>query len=72
VLAIAAAAGAAVHALTATPVWFVVAWSVPGVLIGGTVGTRVGRYLPSELMETGLGVVFGIVGLIVLATELLV
>ena len=72
VLAIAAAAGAAVHALTATPVWFVVAWSIPGVLIGGTVGTRVGKYLPSDLMETGLGVVFGIVGLIVLATELLV
>lgn len=72
VLAIAAAAGAAVHALTATPVWFVVAWSIPGVLIGGTVGTRVGKHLPSDLMETGLGVVFGIVGLIVLATELLI
>ena len=72
VLAIAAAAGAAVHALTATPVWFVVAWSIPGVVIGGTVGTRVGKYVPSDLMETGLGVVFAIVGIIVLATEVLV
>ena len=62
VLAIAAMAGAAVHALTATPVWYVVAWSIPGVLVGGTVGTRVGKYLPSELMESGLGVVFGLVG----------
>jgi len=72
VLAIAAAAGAAVHALTATPVWFVVAWSIPGVVIGGTVGTRVGKYVPSDLMEAGLGVVFAIVGVIVLATEVLV
>ncbi|MFB6293277.1 MAG: sulfite exporter TauE/SafE family protein [Halonotius sp.] len=72
VLAIAAAAGAAVHALAATPVWFVVAWSIPGVVVGGTIGTRVGKYVPSDLMETGLGVVFAIVGGIVLATELLV
>ena len=70
-LAIAAMAGAAVHALTATPVWYVVAWSIPGVLVGGTVGTRVGKYLPSELMESGLGVVFGLVGALVVGLELL-
>jgi uncharacterized membrane protein YfcA len=70
VLAIAAGAGALVHALTATPVWYVVAWSIPGVLVGGTIGTRVGKFLPSELMETGLGFVFGIVGIIVLGVEL--
>ena len=72
VLAIAATAGALVHALTATPVWYVVAWSIPGVVVGGTVGTRVGKYVPSELMETGLGVVFGLVGLVVLVTEFVV
>jgi uncharacterized membrane protein YfcA len=72
VLAIAATAGAIVHALTAIPVWYVVAWSIPGVVIGGTVGTRVGKYVPSELMETGLGLVFGLVGLIVLVTEFVV
>ncbi|MBX0325520.1 sulfite exporter TauE/SafE family protein [Halomicroarcula sp. F13] len=72
VLGITAVAGAVVHALTATPVWYVVAWSIPGVLIGGTIGTRVGKYVPSELMETGLGVVFAIVGGIVLALELVV
>ena len=71
VLAIAAAAGAAVHALTATPVWYVIAWSIPGVLIGGTIGTKFGKYLPSELMESALGVVFGAVGLLVLGTEVL-
>jgi len=72
VLAIAATAGAIVHALTATPVWYVVAWSIPGVVIGGTIGTRIGKYVPSELMETGLGVVFGFVGLVVLVTEFVV
>lgn len=68
VLGVAATAGAAVHALSATPVWYVVAWSVPGVLVGGTVGTRVGKHVPSDLMETGLGVVFGFVGVVVLVT----
>ncbi|MEF8788747.1 MAG: sulfite exporter TauE/SafE family protein [Haloarculaceae archaeon] len=71
VLAVAAIAGAAVHALAATPVWYVVAWSIPGVLIGGTVGTRVAKYVPSEIMEPALGVVFALVGVIVLASELL-
>ncbi len=70
VLAITAVAGALVHALTATPVWYVVAWSIPGVIVGGTIGTRVGKFLPSELMETGLGLVFGLVGALVLGLEL--
>ena len=72
VLGIAAIAGATVHALAATPVWYVVAWSIPGVLIGGTVGTRVGKHVPSEIMEPVLGVVFAVVGVIVLGSELLV
>ncbi|MDZ7745812.1 MAG: sulfite exporter TauE/SafE family protein [Halobacteriales archaeon] len=71
VLAIAAIAGAIVHALAATPVWYIVAWSIPGVVIGGTVGTRVGKYVPSEIMEPALGIVFAVVGGIVLTTELL-
>jgi len=71
VLAVAAIAGAAVHALAATPVWYIVAWSIPGVLIGGTIGTRVGKYVPSEIMEPALGIVFAIVGVIVLGSELL-
>ena len=72
VLAIAAIAGAAVHAVSvdAFPV-HIVAWSIPGVVIGGTVGTRVGKHVPSEVMEPALGVVFSIVGVIVLASEFL-
>lgn len=72
VLGIAAIAGATVHALSATPVWYVVAWSIPGVLIGGTIGTRLGKYVPSELMEPVLGVVFSLVGIVVLGTEFIV
>jgi len=71
VLAIAAIAGAAVHAVSVDsfPV-HVVAWSIPGVVVGGTVGTRVGKYVPSEVMEPALGVVFSLVGVVVLASEL--
>ena len=72
VLGVTAVAGAVVHALTATPVWYIVAWSIPGVVIGSTVGSRVGKHVPSELMETGLGVVFGLVGALVLGLELFV
>lgn len=69
VLGIAAGVGALVHALSATPVWYVVARSIPGVLIGGTVGTRAGKYVPTDCMEMGLGIVFALVGRLVLVTE---
>lgn len=69
VLAIAALAGALVHAIAATPVWYVVAWSIPGVLIGGTLGTRVGKHVPSGLMERFLGAIFVGVGTLILALE---
>ena len=69
VLAVVAAVGAGIHALSAEPVWPVVGWSVPGVLIGSTIGSRVGRYLPAKVMEKGLGLVFGAVGLLVLVLE---
>lgn len=68
-LAIVAAVGAGIHALSAQPVWQVVGWSIPGVLIGSTIGSRVGKYLPAKAMEKGLGVVFGSVGILVLALE---
>jgi uncharacterized membrane protein YfcA len=69
---IAATAGSVVHSFAPTPVWFVAARHIPGVPLGGTVGTRIGKYLPSDLMGRALGVVFAAVGLIVLGSELLV
>jgi uncharacterized membrane protein YfcA len=40
-------------------------------VIGGTIGTRAGKYVPSEIMEPALGVVFAVVGVVVLGSELL-
>jgi uncharacterized membrane protein YfcA len=37
--------GALVHALTATPAWYIVTWSVLGVLVGSTIGSRVGKHV---------------------------
>jgi len=71
VLPITAAFGAAIHALSAEPVWSVVAWSIPGVLIGSTIGSRVGKFLPAKMMEKGLGIIFAGVGGLVLIREFL-
>ena len=68
-IAVVASLGAAVHALNATPIWNVVAWSIPGVLVGSTIGSKLGKYLPAKLMEKGLGVAFALVGLLVLGLE---
>ena len=68
-LAIVAAIGAAVHAMNAEPVWEVVAWSIPGVLVGSTFGSRLGKFLPGKLMEKALGIIFALVGALVLVLE---
>lgn len=70
VLAITAFSAAGIHALAAAPAWPVVGWSVPGVIVGSTVGSRVGEWLPADLMEKILGVVFAGVGILVLGLEL--
>lgn len=71
VLAITATVGAGIHALVAETAWNVVAWSIPGVLMGSTLGSRLGKYIPSSLMEKILGVIFALVGALVLGLELL-
>lgn len=71
VLAITALAAAAIHAAAAAPAWNVVGWSVPGVLVGSVLGSRAGRWIPAEAMEKLLGAVFGAVGILVLALQLL-
>ncbi len=72
VLAITAIVGASIHALSATPIFYVVGWSIPGVLIGGTIGTNISKYIPSNLMENTLGIIFAIVGIIILTLQLVV
>lgn len=71
ILAITALAAAGVHALSARPAWNVVGWSIPGVLVGSTLGSRVGKWLPADLMERALGVVLAAVGILVLSLQLL-
>jgi len=71
VLAITAVAGALIHALSAAPAWNVVGWSIPGVLIGSAIGSRIGGLLPAHFMEKGLGVIFALVGALVLLLEFL-
>jgi uncharacterized membrane protein YfcA len=71
VLAITAAFGAAIHAVSVEPAWHVVVWSIPGVLIGSTIGSRIGKYLPGKAMEKALASVFIAVGLLVLVQEFL-
>ncbi len=71
-LALTAVVGAGIHALAARPAWNVVVWSIPGVLVGSTIGSRIGRYIPGGLMEKILGMVFGAVGALVLVLELMV
>ena len=66
-LAITAIVGAGIHAVAARPAWEVVAWSIPGVLVGSTVGSRTGKYIPSTVMEKVLGGVFAAVGGLILA-----
>jgi len=70
-LAITAVAGAGVHALAAEPAWRVVGWSVPGVLVGSTLGSRIGKWLPAETMDKLLGGVFAAVGALVLGLQYL-
>lgn len=69
-LALTALAGATVHALSAAPAWHVVQWSIPGVLVGSYLGTRVGQYLPGTLMEKALAIVFAAVGLLVVVLQM--
>jgi len=69
VLAITAVVGALVHAFSAEPVWYVVIWSIPGVLVGSAIGSRIGKFLPSNIMEMVLGSIFAIVGAGVLVLE---
>ena len=68
-LAVVATVGAGIHAISVQPVWKVVGWSIPGVLIGSTIGSRVGKYLPSHVMGKVLGILFGGVGILVIALE---
>lgn len=62
---------AGVHALVAEPAWHVVVWSIPGVIIGAQIGPRLAGKVPPQTAERVLGLLFGIVGALVMALQIL-
>lgn len=61
---------AAVHALSAQPAWAVVIWSIPGVIIGAQIGPRLSGKVPSHIAERVLGVIFLLIGTLVVALQI--
>lgn len=51
--------------LSAVP-WNLVVYTVPGVIIGGQIGPRLQGKIDSRLMERGIGILFGVIGLAML------
>lgn len=62
---------AGVHALAAQPAWHVVVWSIPGVIIGAQIGPRLSGKVPSYIAERILGVIFLLVGALVVTLRFL-
>jgi hypothetical protein len=61
---------AAVHALSAEPAWYVVIWSIPGVIIGAQIGPRLSGKVPPKTAERVLSSLFLAIGLLVIALRI--
>ncbi len=61
---------AGVHALSAEPAWYVVIWSVPGVIIGAQIGPRLSGKVPPKTSERVLASLFLAIGLLVIALKI--
>ena len=48
--------------------WHLVAYTIPGVIIGGQIGPRLQGKIHSHTMERAIGIVFGLIGLAMLVT----
>ncbi|MBI4288224.1 MAG: sulfite exporter TauE/SafE family protein [Chloroflexi bacterium] len=59
-----------IHALSAKPAWHVIAWSIPGVIIGAQIGPRLQGRVSPLVAERVLGGLFMAVGLLVIALRL--
>ena len=69
VLTVTAVFAAGVHALEAKPAWYVVVWSIPGVTIGAQIGPRLEGKVSPEVAERVMGVLFVMVGTLVIAAQ---
>jgi uncharacterized membrane protein YfcA len=70
VLTITALFGASVHAVSAQPAWNVVVWSVPGVMVGAQLGPRLSGKVPNYIAERVLGMLFLLVGALVVILQI--
>ncbi len=61
---------AGVHALAAQPAWAVVIWSIPGVIIGAQIGPKLSGKVPPHIAERVLGVIFLLIGTLVVALQI--
>ncbi|MBT3362076.1 MAG: sulfite exporter TauE/SafE family protein [Chloroflexi bacterium] len=60
-----------IHALNAKSAWNVIVWSVPGVMIGAQFGPRIQKKIPPNTSKLVLGILFVMVGLLVILTRVL-
>jgi len=60
---------AGVHALESEPAWYVVAWSIPGVIIGAQFGPRFAGRIPTHIAERVIATLFFAIGILVVATQ---
>ncbi len=62
---------AGVHALVAEPAWYVVVWSVPGVIVGAQIGPRLAGKVPEHIAERILATLFLAIGVLVIVMQAL-
>ncbi len=61
---------AGIHAMAGQPAWHVVAWSIPGVIVGAQLGPLLQGRVPSHIAERALAAVFIAVGALVIWVRL--
>jgi len=62
---------ARVHALEAEPAWYVVVWSIPGVIIGAQIGPRFAGRIPTRITERVIATLFLIIGILVIVMQII-
>ena len=58
---------ASAHAIAAEPAWYVVVWSIPGVIVAAQIGPRLAGRLPERSAERVVAALFIFVAALVIA-----
>lgn len=67
VLTVTAFFAAGAHAIAAEPAWYVVVWSIPGVIVAAQIGPRLAGRLPERTAERVVATLFLVVAVLVIA-----